>query len=216
MADKYPDFDALSRNETSGIDFRILARRAKASFAIVAPHGGGIEPGTSEVADSIADAECCFYAFEGLKSSDNSDLHITSTHFDEPLCLKLIRQSQVVITIHGEESEANGEGVFLGGRNQALGKNIGTALIAAGFGVRKHPDPDLQGTEAANQCNRGKSRSGVQLELSRAVRKEMFLSLTREGRKCTTAKFHTFVDVVHAVLHQAPNYESSSVQSSGN
>src|SRR5918912_1062843 len=79
MADKYPNFEVLSRNETSGIDFRILVRQAAAAFAIVAPHGGGIEPGTSEIADAIAAEEFSFYAFEGLKSSGNGVLHITST-----------------------------------------------------------------------------------------------------------------------------------------
>ena len=54
MADQYENFEELSQNETVGVDFRILARRARAAFDIVAPHGGGIEPGTSEIADAIA------------------------------------------------------------------------------------------------------------------------------------------------------------------
>ena len=57
MADKYPDFDTLSRHETAGVDYQILARRSRAGFAIVAPHGGGIEPGTSEIADAIGLAD---------------------------------------------------------------------------------------------------------------------------------------------------------------
>lgn len=91
MADKYPDFDTLSRNERAGVDFRILVRRAMSAFALVAPHGGGIEPGTSEIADGIAALEWSLYAFEGLKPSGNADLHITSTRFDEPMCLELVR-----------------------------------------------------------------------------------------------------------------------------
>ena len=59
MADRYPNFEVLSLNETSGIDFRILARGARAGFAVIAPHGGGIEPGTSEIADAIAAEEFC-------------------------------------------------------------------------------------------------------------------------------------------------------------
>ena len=62
MADKYPAFDTLSQNETVGIDFRILGRRAGAALAIVAPHGGGIEPATSEIADAIAAEDFSFYA----------------------------------------------------------------------------------------------------------------------------------------------------------
>jgi phage replication-related protein YjqB (UPF0714/DUF867 family) len=199
MADKYPNFDALSRNETSGIDFRILLRRGKAAFAIVAPHGGGIEAGTSEIADAIACEEFSLYAFDGLKRSGNSDLHITSTRFDEPLCLMVVGQSDVIITIHGEASE-DGEGVFLGGLDDELGPTIGTALQDRGFDVRIHPNPELQGREPGNVCNRGRSGKGVQLELSRAVRKEMFLSVEPEGRKHTTSRFSAFVDALRRVL----------------
>jgi phage replication-related protein YjqB (UPF0714/DUF867 family) len=200
MADKYPNFEVLSRNETSGIDFRILLRRSKAAFAIVAPHGGGIEAGTSEIADAIAGEEFSFYAFEGLKRAKNSDLHITSTRFDEPMCLTVVGQSDIIITIHGEASE-DGEGVFLGGLDDELGPTIGAALQDSGFDVRKHPNPELQGREPENVCNRGRSGKGVQLELSRAVRKEMFLSLQPEGRKHTTPRFSAFVDAVRRILN---------------
>jgi phage replication-related protein YjqB (UPF0714/DUF867 family) len=202
MADKYPNFKVLSANETAGVDFRILLRRAQTPFALVAPHGGGIEAGTSEIADAIAEEEFSFYAFEGLKTSGNSGLHITSTHFDEPLCLTLVSQSAVVVTLHGEESE-DGEGVFVGGKDRDLGTSLGAALAAKGFVVRRHPNPQLQGTEPENICNRGTSGMGVQFELSRSVRREMFESLSREGRKCPTAKFRTFVDVIREGLEQA-------------
>jgi phage replication-related protein YjqB (UPF0714/DUF867 family) len=202
VADKYPNFATLSRNETSGIDFRILVRRAKVAFAIVAPHGGGIEPGTSEIADAIGAESFSFYAFEGLKSSGNKDLHITSTRFDEPICLTTIRESDVVVTIHGEHSEADGEGVFVGGLNEDLGGDLGKELTKKGFEVRKHPNPQLQGTERKNLCNRGKSHSGVQLEISRSVRNEMFESLTRVGRQYTTDRFKEFVETIRSVLEQ--------------
>jgi phage replication-related protein YjqB (UPF0714/DUF867 family) len=200
MADKYPNFEALSRNETSGVDFRILLRQARTAFAIVAPHGGGIEAGTSEIADAIAGEGLSFYSFDGLKRSKNSDLHITSTRFDEPMCLKVVGQSDVVITIHGEASE-DGEGVLLGGLDDELGPVIGAELQGSGFDVRKHPNPGLQGLEPENVCNRGRSGKGVQLELSRAVRKEMFLSLEPEGRKHTTSRFSTFVDALRRILN---------------
>jgi phage replication-related protein YjqB (UPF0714/DUF867 family) len=201
VADKYPNFATLARNETSGIDFRILVRRAMVAFAIVAPHGGEIEPGTSEIANAIAAESFSFCAFEGLKSSGNKDLHITSTRFDEPMCLNTIRKSDVVVTIHGEHNEADGEGVFIGGLNEDLGSDLGKDLTGKGFDVRKHPDPRLQGTERKNLCNRGKSSSGVQLEISRSVRNEMFESLTREGRQYTTP-IKEFVETIRSVLEQ--------------
>ena len=68
MADTYRNFDELSQKEVAGVDYRILLRRSRAVFAIVAPHGGGIEAGTSEVAEAIASEEFSFYSFEGIKS----------------------------------------------------------------------------------------------------------------------------------------------------
>jgi phage replication-related protein YjqB (UPF0714/DUF867 family) len=204
MADKYPNFAALARDERSGIDYRVLVRRARNAFAIIAPHGGGIEAGTSEIADAIADENFSFYAFEGLKSSGNADLHITSTRFDEPMCLRVLGHSTIVLTLHGEHSEEDGKGVFLGGRDTALGAQIRTELTRKGFDVRKHEDRNLQGLERSNVCNRGTSGAGVQLELSRAVRKTMFKSLTRSGRRKPTARFKVFVSAVRKVLGQQP------------
>jgi len=200
MADKYKTFEDLARHETAGVDFRVLVRRARAALALVAPHGGGIEPGTSEIADAVAAGGPSFYAFEGLKASGNGDLHITSTRFDEPLCVALLAASDVVVTLHGEHSTGDGDGVFLGGRDEELGGRLGAALAAEGFDVRRHPDPRLQGREAKNVCNRGRSGRGVQLELSRTVREEMFRSLTREGRTQPTRRFGQFVDALRRVL----------------
>jgi phage replication-related protein YjqB (UPF0714/DUF867 family) len=200
MPDTYRNFKELSENERAGIDYRILLRQAKAGFAIVAPHGGGIEPGTSEIADAIAGEEFSFYAFEGLKSSGNTELHITATRFDEPMCLTVIGRSNIVITIHGEHSEDDGEGVFIGGLDDNLGSLLGGTLKAKGFDVRKHPNRKLQGLEAKNLCNRGVSGRGVQFELSRSVRQEMFSSLSREGRKQTTPRFWELVDTIRSVL----------------
>jgi hypothetical protein len=81
MADTYANFRELARRERAGIDYRILARGALPSVMIVASHGGGIEPGTSEVADAAAAEELGFYAFEGLKLRGNGELRITSTRF---------------------------------------------------------------------------------------------------------------------------------------
>jgi phage replication-related protein YjqB (UPF0714/DUF867 family) len=202
MADKYPNFATLEQHERSGIDYGVVVRRAEPAFAIVAPHGGGIEPGTSEIADGIASQRWSFYTFEGLKRSGNGVLHITSTHFDEPMCLILLGDTSRVVTIHGEESDDDGEGVFVGGLDLELGTSIGALLMAQGFDVRKHPDCNLQGLEPQNICNRGTAGAGVQLELSRAVRETLFDSLTREGRKHPKPRFTLLVGAVARALEE--------------
>ena len=199
MADKYPNFAALARKERSGIDYQVLVRRARPAYAIIAPHGGGIEAGTSEIADAIAAEKFSFHTLEGLKTSGNDDLHITSTRFDEPMCLSLLGHSAVVVTLHGESSDDD-ETVFVGGLDLDLGAKIWAALTRRGFDVREHEDPDLQGREKENICNRGTSGKGVQLELSRAVRKTLFESLTRRGREHPTERFGVFVGAVQRAL----------------
>jgi phage replication-related protein YjqB (UPF0714/DUF867 family) len=184
-----------------------VLRQGKTEYAILTPHGGGIEPGTTEIAEAIAGPEFSFYAFEGVKSTGNTDLHITATRFDEPMCLTVIRRSKTVVTVHGEHSEADGEGVFIGGIDDELGGALRDVLIAAGFDVRTHPDPKLQGRERKNLCNRGASGKGVQFELSKSVRESMFSSLSREGRKEITQRFGDFVNAVRSVL----NSETASV-----
>lgn len=199
MADKYKNFAALAAHERSGIDYRVIVRRAQPGFAIMAPHGGGIEAGTSEIADAIAAQRYSFHALEGLKSKNNGDLHITSTKFDEPMCLTLLGHTMIVLTIHGEES-VDGEGVFLGGLDYAVGATIRTALTQAGFDVRTHSDRKLQGREPENICNRGTSGAGVQLELSKSVRETLFESLTRDGRTHPTPRFGLFVEAVRVAI----------------
>ena len=61
---------------------------------------------------------CCgrfsFHTLEGLKTSGNDDLHITSTRFDEPMCLSLLGHSAVVVTSTGKTVTMTGD-VFVGG-----------------------------------------------------------------------------------------------------
>jgi phage replication-related protein YjqB (UPF0714/DUF867 family) len=81
MPDIYSGFEDLSENENAGVDYEISFRQTRGGFAIVAAHGGGIEPGMSETADAIAGADLSFCTFEALKSSANIVLHVTSTRF---------------------------------------------------------------------------------------------------------------------------------------
>ena len=131
------------------------------------------------------------------------------------MCLNIARISDTVVTVHGEHTEADGEGVFMGGINTELGDVLTEKLRENGFIVKKHPNRKLQGLEVRNICNRGKLRRGVQFELSRTVREEMFSSLSSEGRKVTTAKFNAFVETVRRVLTDAGGGFDSAAHGTG-
>ena len=68
----YRDFAELSETESEGIDFCIsVVKRDGSNTVIVAPHGGAIEPGTSEVAKEVANNDLSLAIFEGIKPRGN-------------------------------------------------------------------------------------------------------------------------------------------------
>jgi phage replication-related protein YjqB (UPF0714/DUF867 family) len=197
--DVYTTFAELKEAEREGVDFCVCVfSREGASTVVLAPHGGGIEPGTSEVARKIAEDDLALGTFEGRKSTGNARLHITSTKFDEPRCLELVHAAGSVLAIHGESSEE--PVVFLGGRDTELGAHVRAALERHGYKVAVHRNPVLQGMAAANICNRGRRRVGVQLELSSGLRKSFFESLNAEGRKKPSDELTTFAAAVREGL----------------
>lgn len=134
---------------------------------VIAPHGGRIESGTDEIARAIAGRTFSWYTFLGLKGSGNRDLHLGSSHFDEPRCLKLLAAHDWVLAIHGCGDP--GEAVFLGGLDQELKQELALALRAEGLAAVSagHAYP---GRDPRNICNRGARGCGVQLELTRDLR----------------------------------------------
>jgi phage replication-related protein YjqB (UPF0714/DUF867 family) len=171
MADRYLSYDDLARDHIEGVDYAIHVRAATgARVAVVAPHGGRIEGGTSDVARLLAGEEHALYLFEGLRTTgDNFDrLHLTSHCFDEPRCLKLIAACETVIAVHGYASA--GPDVLLGGRDESLKQRLAPALRAQGLSVQTdgHSYPGL---DPRNVCNRSRSGMGVQIELSAPLRR---------------------------------------------
>lgn len=195
---EYPNFATLSKQEKPK-NFRIRTSVRKDSrVAVIAPHGGAIEPGTSEIAIAIASNDCSFAAFEGRKAKNNRLLHITSTNFDEPLCIQVVSAAQKVVAIHGENSAE--DAVFLGGRDKQLGIQIRAALEEYGFKVAIHPSVALQGLDPANVCNRGLEKAGVQLELSQGLRRRFFCEWNAKGRESPTEELTRFVAAVRKGL----------------
>ena len=215
MADRYTSFEDLAKAEVEGQDYQVRLRNVEGGRAvIIAPHGGGIEPGTSEIADAIADNDFSFYAFEGLKARANGPLHVTSTRFDEPRCLEIIQASALAVAIHGEETLE--PIVYAGGRHGDLMKRISSALTQRHFRVECHKNPLLQGIDKMNICNRARCGAGVQLELSRGLRASFFESLSRSGRKAKTAGFNEFVTAVReaiwAIAEQIPEEKTDGTK----
>ena len=196
--DRYRCFAELQQYETFGEDYHIDWRKGSSSLAIMAPHGGGIEFGTDAIAQSIADPDHTFWTFKGIKKTGNRNLHITSTRFDVPDALKITLAAQTVVTIHGCRGEASV--VHFGGRHSELKSQIRQALCRAGFNARISANPALRGENPENLCNRCISGRGVQLEITKGLRKTMFTSYEGRGIRKKTECFFRFTNAVKTAL----------------
>jgi len=159
----------LARVQAEGADFLVrIERNPESSVAILAPHGGAIEAGTSEIASAVAALDFNLYLFEGTRRSGNYHaLHLTSHLFDEPRCLGLLSGCDHVIAIHGCRGDT--PQVLLGGLDAALKARIAEAILAAGIDARL-AGHKFRAVHPRNICNRGRRGAGVQLELTSALR----------------------------------------------
>lgn len=172
MVDKYKNFEKLKEGEMECKDYRISKLERDSRILVIAIHGGEIEFLTTQIACRISCEKYSFYSFEGIKPSCNREtLHITSTHFDEPIAEGLLKNADWVVSIHGK-SEQDQEYVMVGGRNEKLKIKVSQSLKSNGFKMEP-PTGKYKGEETDNICNRCKKNGGVQLEISCKLRKSL-------------------------------------------
>ncbi|MBA3992776.1 MAG: hypothetical protein C0469_04555 [Cyanobacteria bacterium DS2.3.42] len=200
--DVFPDVPALKSQLKDKRDYRIRARDRGAFATIVSPHGGYIEEGTSALARACAGPDFNFFDFQGLRTEEPQELHVTSTRFREPALMTMLAASEVAVSIHGmgEEDDMT---IWLGGLNKELKESMLKALREQGFLV--NPDsPRHRGESKLNFVNMAKQK-GVQLEFPNNLLKTMFVGPRRfaPSGRCikTTPVFDKFVKAVRQVVH---------------
>jgi phage replication-related protein YjqB (UPF0714/DUF867 family) len=209
----YTSWAELEAAEVEGVDYAVNSTSPPgATWASIAIHGGGIERASSEVAEAVAGTEMAFYELDGLKTSGNSALHITSTLYDEPTCLALVAASQRTLSFHGYVGDVTVAETAIGGLDTELRDRVRHRLELAGHRVTDAPS-EIAGTNPANICNKNARSAGVQLEMSRALRESFFPNgdLTRASRKSgqRTDEFHSYVAAVQSA------YEGEGLASLG-
>ncbi|MEV8624606.1 poly-gamma-glutamate hydrolase family protein [Streptomyces sp. NBC_01268] len=171
------------------------------STAIIAPHGGGIEGGTSELCMAVAgytpfahntdpataavagEPQRDFWMFETLQNSQPQ--HVTSTGCDDPAALAACANNLYAVSLHGFSDTAN-KAVVIGGRDERLKRNLAAAFAANGLHDQNGDtnlnvsvqlngnDPTIDGNHPMNIVNRTRTAAGAQLEISTALRAAMF------------------------------------------
>ncbi|MCS6715238.1 poly-gamma-glutamate hydrolase family protein [Proteus terrae] len=171
--DVYSRFTELEKAE-SGDSFSIKCEYRNSVYAVMAPHGGKIESGTTEISVAIALNDLSLYLFEGKKANNNRMLHITSSNFDEPQCMELLDKVETVLSIHGARDPDLGirERVWVGGSlheefRRNLEEKLKTLEILVEF------NPNFSGKNTDNICNRGISKEGMQLEITKSLRDKL-------------------------------------------
>ncbi|MFD3440295.1 poly-gamma-glutamate hydrolase family protein [Streptomyces sp. NPDC058685] len=160
----------------------------------MALHGGGIEGGTSELCLAIAGYHPAtlavtpeggpvhdYWMFEGLRPSNNSDLHVTSTNNDDRTALSMAAGSLNVLSLHGctaaqaEVPTARPEAVVVGGLSADFRTYLREEFQAAGFQtIDGSTVPALAGEDPNNICNKTLLGKGAQLEMTTELRQSMF------------------------------------------
>jgi phage replication-related protein YjqB (UPF0714/DUF867 family) len=186
VGDQYRTFEELAVRERESVDYQIRVHARHSVIAILAPHGGKIEPGTSELAEYLAGEDFSFYAFEGIRSGNNGRLSLPLDRFEEPECARLLSRCGLAVVIQamlGKNRE-----VKLAGAHATLREQLGGVLKAAGFEVLDDECP----TNPFELCNR--PGPGVRIGVSRKLR-DRFVSYPRDMDK--------FVACIRAVLLQS-------------
>ncbi|MBY8865442.1 poly-gamma-glutamate hydrolase family protein [Streptomyces sennicomposti] len=183
------------------------------STAVIAPHGGGIEAGTSELCLAVAgympfdtstdpasaalpdQPQRDYWMFEALANS--AAQHVTSTHCDDPAALAVCTANLYAVSLHGFDDTAVKK-INIGGGDARLRRNLLAAFTKYGLTspaarpewnvtvVLAGADDPINGDDPANIVNRTRTGGGAQLELSTALRKAMFGDFSGAAGRRTT------------------------------
>lgn len=196
---KSASFSELSHMAKANTDYRVVYKPGVRSYVIMAPHGGNIEPGSTEIAEAIAHGTYGFYTFNGLKR--DPFCYVPSTKFDEPELARVTKGYAMVIAIH--VIPGTDRIVYVGGNSNQFANQLIQALTSRGYKAEKTP---LNGSawNRYNLVNRGTS-GGVQIEISSALVDEMFRGLVssesvRQDPSRRTPEFQKFTNAIQWVL----------------
>jgi phage replication-related protein YjqB (UPF0714/DUF867 family) len=202
--------EILQRNLVRDRDFRVAFGDANIEKCLlIAPHGGGIEPGTSEIMRAVVElGGWAWYEFAGyLRRGNKEALHIASTEFNEPTLLALLPQTEVVATFHG--SDESDKAVYVGGRwkfgRQAIIEAINASFDAhriRAIDATENGDTEhICGLHGSNIANRGRRAEGIQMEFSREARNLLFPpDASREARGRRSARLRPLARSIHLAL----------------
>lgn len=205
--------------------------------AILALHGGGIEIGTTELCLGIAGYSPGnsagapilptvhdYFMFEGLLSSGNRALHVTSKNCDDHVALSTVRSHLNVLSLHGctfdqidlpkgeFPEDGNRAVAVVGGLNATFRTALVIEIKKAGFQAVDAYDPkysatlgEYNGSHVTNPCNLTMLSMGAQLEMTTELRESLFGNASSRGNRAATwdesgGRFEAFRDACRRAI----------------
>ena len=130
--------------------------------------------GTTELTKAIANkGNYDYYVFNGTRNKNNSQLHVTSTNYNDPDLINRNYNKDISISVHGAGQSQGKNTVLIGGRDEKLIQLISKELSTFKFNVQRSLG-HLAGIDTNNVVNYNKKGQGVQLELTPDLRKSFF------------------------------------------
>ena len=205
--DYYRSMTDLLKDTQEGKDWTKESTNRHSNVLIFAPHGGSIEKGTTELTKAIANkGNYDYYAFNGTRNKNNSQLHVTSTNYNDPDLINRNYNKDVSISIHGAGQAQGKNTVLIGGRDEQLIQLISKELSAFNFNVQRSLG-HLAGIDTNNVVNYNKKGQGVQLELTPDLRKSFFSngddsSKARKNEKNWTSTMDRFATAINNAIRK--------------
>ena len=205
--DYYRSMTDLLKDTQEGKDWTKENTNRHSNVLIFAPHGGNIEKGTTELTKAIANkGNYDYYVFNGTRNKNNSQLHVTSTNYNDPDLINRNYNKDISISVHGAGQSQGKNTVLIGGRDEKLIQLISKELSTFKFNVQRSLG-HLAGIDTNNVVNYNKKGQGVQLELTPDLRKSFFSngddsSKARKNEKNWTSTMDRFATAINNAIRK--------------
>ena len=205
--DYYRSMTDLLKDTQEGKDWTKESTNRHSNVLIFAPHGGNIEKGTTELTKAIANkGKYDYYAFNGTRNKNNSQLHVTSTNYNDLDLINRNYNKDVSISVHGAGQSQGKNTVLIGGRDEKLIQLISKELSTFKFNVQRSLG-HLAGIDTNNVVNYNKKGQGVQLELTPDLRKSFFStgddsSKARKNEKNWSSTMDRFATAINNAIRK--------------
>lgn len=202
--DTFKSLASLKQSLNEGQDFSISVVDRDSRVTVVSPHGGKIEPGTSELARALAERGYNLFDFQALSDNAGRTGHVTSTNFRDARLTSLLNKSTVCVSFHRMRDRHRT--IYLGGKNQRLKEIAARSLKEAGFRCTTDP-PRLKGVESDNFVNLAQDK-GLQVEIPVLLADSLIPDIDSKARLVSpyelqtnhSGRFSDFVEAIYSSL----------------